>query len=138
MNFVDKAKDVAEDVGEKAKDLVETVGDKVSGVTRPAWDKVRDAAGNLGDKVSDVAAPTWEMVKDSTEKAAETVSHKMSEMAGEVKHKVFSSGADTATTATDGAEITDDSSGTDGAHSPAETAPRTPADVPPKGATPGP
>ena len=66
MSLYDKAKDVADDLGDKieevagpalqkVRDVTAPVTDKLEEVAGPALSKVKEVAGDLGDRLSDVA-----------------------------------------------------------------------------------
>ena len=53
MSFLDKAKDIAEDVKDKAEDVIDKVEDKLPEGVKEKLDDLKDKAGDLAAKIGD-------------------------------------------------------------------------------------
>ena len=53
MSFIDKAKDVADDVKDKTVDLVDKIGEKIPDSVKDTAGDFKDKAGELVDKVKE-------------------------------------------------------------------------------------
>jgi len=80
---MDKAKDMAADLGDKAKDTAHTIGDKAKDIAHNIGDKAKDAAHNVRDMAKD-AASTAEKKTDS---ALHSVGSGMEDLAGTIREK---------------------------------------------------
>ncbi len=103
--WVQKAGDIAENVGakvietgqsaiEKASELSENVGAKVIDASDKAWDKISDAKDTIADKAKDIAQQIGEKFDETVKKAEEFMEEESKKPKQEFSDKDLNTGGD--------------------------------------------